>query len=126
MAVGLPAEVCPLHSAHHPEHLKRVDRGQQRYWYVGVGWDAPKCVCVLLTLTLTCFFLEGGGGAGVYAHKIRYPFHSVVRPGADDFLPVFIYILTLSKLHRPATCLTYIQCVHPRAAVVVSEALLAG
>ncbi len=38
-------------------------------------------------------------------------FGFVWRPGADDFLPVFIYILTLSKLHRPATCLTYIQYV---------------
>ncbi len=34
--------------------------------------------------------------------------------GADDFLPVFIYILTLSTLHRPATCLTYIQYLTPQ------------
>ncbi len=40
---------------------------------------------------------------------------SVCAPaGADDFLPVFIYILTLSRLHRPATSLAYIQYLTPQ------------
>ena len=32
---------------------------------------------------------------------------------ADDFLPIFIFLLTLSRLHHPATCLTYIQQLTP-------------
>jgi hypothetical protein len=33
--------------------------------------------------------------------------------GADDFLPVFIYLMTLSSLAHPAACIAYVQYLTP-------------
>ncbi len=35
--------------------------------------------------------------------------------GADELLPILIYIVTLSGLRRPAACLKYIQLITPTA-----------